>query len=350
MADQAAEERGFDAVDAAAATGPVATGGAAAGPVTSGGRLIRPMAEMLRELWHDKPGFIGLAVLVALVLMAVFAPLLAPHDPASQSLIDRLKPPVWQEGGSWEYVLGTDHLGRDMLSRVIHGSRISLMVGVAVVALAGGFGVFMGLVAGYFGGRIDAAIMRFVDTLIAFPGLLLALVILAVVGPSMTTVIIVLALNGWMVYARMTRGIVLSVRQLPYVEAAEMVGCRSGRVILRHVLPNLVSPLLTLGILEFARIVLAEAALSFLGLGIQPPATSWGLDVANGKDYLFRAWWLVTIPGVAIAITVLAINLLASWARVTSDPQEREKRFARTVAAQARRRKQRGAAVPQAAE
>lgn len=304
-----------------------------------------------RELWHDKAGLIGLCVIVALILMAILAPVLAPYDPADQSLRDRLTPPVWQEGGSWDHVLGTDHLGRDMLSRVIHGSRISLIVGAAVVLLAGGFGVALGLVAGYFGGRVDAVIMRFVDTLIAFPGLLLALVILAVIGPSMTTVIVVLALNGWMVYARMTRGVVLSVRQMPYVEAAEMVGCRSGRVIVRHILPNLMSPLLTLGILEFARIVLAEAALSFLGLGIQPPATSWGLDVANGKDYLFRAWWLVTIPGLAIAITVLAINLLASWIRTTSDPQEREKRFARAVAAQARRdRGRREAAMPQAAE
>ena len=296
-------------------------------------------AALVRELWSDKPAFFGVAILTLILLMAVFAPLLAPHDPAAQSLINRLKPPVWQDGGTWAHVLGTDHLGRDMLSRIIHGSRISLIVGVSVVALAGAFGVAFGLVAGYFGGRIDAVCMRIVDTLIAFPGLLLALVILAVIGPSMTTVIIVLALNGWMVYARMTRGIVLSVRQLPYVDAAEMVGMGFARVMARHILPNLASPLLTLGILEFARIVLAEAALSFLGLGIQPPATSWGLDVANGKDYLFIAWWLVTLPGLAIAVTVLAINLVASWARVTSDPQEREKRFARAVAARLRRRK-----------
>ena len=296
-------------------------------------------AMLLGELWADKPAFFGLAILGLLVLMAIFAPLLAPYDPAAQSLIDRLKPPVWQDGGSWEHLLGTDHLGRDMLSRIIHGSRISLIVGVSVVVLAGGFGVTFGMISGYFGGRIDAVCMRIVDTLIAFPGLLLALVILAVIGPSMTTVIVVLALNGWMVYARMTRGIVLSVRQLPYVDAAEMVGMNFVRVMMRHILPNLVSPLLTLGILEFARIVLAEAALSFLGLGIQPPATSWGLDVANGKDYLYIAWWLVTLPGLAIAITVLAINLVASWARVSSDPQEREKRFARSVAARQRRRK-----------
>jgi peptide/nickel transport system permease protein len=299
----------------------------------------RPSRRLLAELWADKPAFIGAVVLVLLVAMAVFAPLIAPYDPAAQSLRARLVPPMWETGGSWAHLLGTDHLGRDVLSRLIHGARISLIVGVTVVALAGGFGIAVGLVAGYYGGRVDAILMRFVDTLIAFPGLLLALVILAVIGPSMTTVIVVLALNGWMVYARMTRGIVLSVRQLPYVEAAEMVGMRSGRVILRHVLPNLASPMLTLGILEFARIVLAEAALSFLGLGIQPPATSWGLDVAAGKDYLFIAWWLVTLPGLAIAITVLAINLVASWARTTSDPQEREKRFARSVAAQARRRR-----------
>jgi len=309
-------------------------------------------AGFLRELWADKPAFFGMLVLLLLVFMAVFAPLLAPYDPADQSLRDRLVPPVWQEGGSWAHVLGTDHLGRDMLSRIIYGARISLVVGVAVVALAGAFGVAIGLVAGYFGGRVDMVLMRFVDTLIAFPGLLLALVILAVIGPSITTVIIVLALNGWMVYARMTRGIVLSVRQLPYVDAAEMVGSRFSRVIGLHILPNLISPLLTLGILEFARIVLAEAALSFLGLGIQPPATSWGLDVASGKDYLFIAWWLVTLPGLAIAITVLAINLVASWARVTSDPQEREKRFARGVAARLRRRQHRRAAVrsPEPAE
>ena len=154
----------------------------------------------------------------------------------------------------------------------------------------------------------------------------------------MITVIAVLSLNGWMVYGRMTRGAVLSVRQTEYVEAAEIVGCDSWRVLYKHILPNLTSPLLTLAILEFARIVLAEAALSFLGLGIQPPATSWGLDVANGKDYIFRAWWLVTMPGIAISITVLAVNLLASWLRLISDPQEREKQFARQMAARSRRK------------
>jgi len=301
---------------------------------------------MLRELAADGSALFGAVALALLVAMAVLAPLISPYDPAEQVLRDRLLPPVWQAKGVWAHLLGTDHLGRDMLSRVIWGSRVSLMVGLTVVLLAGAFGVLVGLAAGYYGGRVDAALMRFVDTVLAFPSLLLALIILAVVGPSMGSVIAVLALTNWMVFARVTRSVVLSARQLPYVEAAEMVGGRPGRVIFRHILPNLVSPLLTLAILEFANVVLAEAALSFLGLGIQPPASSWGLDVAAGKDYLFIAWWPVTLPGVALAITVLAMNLVASWVRITSDPQEREKRFARVVAAS----KRRAAARPTPAE
>lgn len=300
-------------------------------------RLER-LQELAKEIWRDKTGFAGVVLIFMLLFMAFAAPLLAPHDPAAQDLRARLSPPAWAEKGSMNHILGTDHLGRDVLSRVIYGSRVSLLVGAAVVFLAGTFGVLMGLFAGYLGGRVDNFVMRWIDTQVAFPGLLLALIILSVIGPSMMTVIVVLSLNGWMVYGRMTRGAVLSVRQTEYVEAAEIVGCNSWRVLYKHILPNLTSPLLTLAILEFARIVLAEAALSFLGLGIQPPATSWGLDVANGKDYIFRAWWLVTMPGIAISITVLAVNLLASWMRLISDPQEREKQFARQMAARSRRK------------
>jgi peptide/nickel transport system permease protein len=303
-----------------------------------GRELLRRARSLAQELWRDKAGFIGVTLIAALVFMALAAPLLAPHDPGAQDLRARLIPPAWSAKGTWNHVLGTDHLGRDVLSRTIYGSRVSLLVGAAVVLIAGAFGVVMGLLAGYRGGRADNFIMRWIDTQVAFPGLLLALIILAVIGPSMTTVIIVLSLNGWMVYGRMTRSAVLAVRQTAYVEAAEIVGCKASRVIFRHILPNLTSPLLTLAILEFARIVLAEAALSFLGLGIQPPATSWGLDVATGKDYIFAAWWLVTMPGIAISITVLAINLVASWMRLISDPQEREKQFARKIAARKKRR------------
>jgi len=295
------------------------------------------LKSLFLELWRDKAGFLGMAMIAALLFMAVAAPLIAPHSPTAQDLRNRLKPPVWDENGSWNHLLGTDNLGRDVLSRVIHGSRVSLMVGASVVLIAGTFGTVLGLIAGYRGGRTDNVIMRWIDTQVAFPGLLIALIILAVIGPSMITVILVLSFNGWMVYGRMTRGAVLSVRQTAYVEAAEIVGCSAPRVVLRHILPNLTSPLLTLAILEFARIVLAEAALSFLGMGIQPPATSWGLDVASGKNYLFRAWWLVTFPGIAISLTVLAINLVASWLRLVSDPQEREKQFARQMRARRKR-------------
>jgi peptide/nickel transport system permease protein len=301
------------------------------------GQWVGKLRELGAELVRDKAGLLGVVLITCLVLMAFLAPVIAPHDPTDQDLTARLAPPVWYERGSWNHVFGTDHLGRDVLSRAIHGSRVSLWVGVSVVFSAGGFGVVMGLLAGYLGGRTDAFVMRWIDTQVAFPGLLLALIILAVIGPSLTTVVVVLSLNGWMVYGRMTRSAVLSIRQAPYVEAAEIVGCRWPRIVFRHILPNLTSPLLTLAILEFARIVLAEAALSFLGLGIQPPATSWGLDVALGKNYMFMAWWLVTIPGGAIAVTVLAINLVASWLRLISDPQEREKQFARHMAARLRR-------------
>jgi peptide/nickel transport system permease protein len=283
------------------------------------------------ELWQDRAGFAGAIFLLVLVAAAILAPWVAPHDPAAQSLAERLTPPAWDPDGSWSHVLGTDNLGRDVLSRLIHGSRISLVVGTSVVLLSGAFGVVMGLLAGYRGGRTDRWIMGVVDTQMAFPGLLLALIVLAIVGPSLGTVVIVLAVNNWMVYSRVTRGVVLSVKETPYVEAAEIVGCRSRRVMARHILPNLTPVLSTLAVLEFANIVLAEAALSFLGLGIQPPATSWGLDVANGREYIFDSWWLVTFPGLAIAVTVLAINLVASWLRVAADPLEREKRFAAGV-------------------
>ncbi len=307
-------------------------------PATSGLRPVgsaksKNASGLFHELWRDKLSLIGLCILGVLVICAVFAEVLAPFDPGAQSLRARLLPPAWLEGGRLEHFLGTDHLGRDVLSRIIYGSRVSLFVGASVVLIAGTFGVVVGLLAGYKGGRIDNIIMRLVDTQVAFPSFLLALLILTVIAPSATSVIVVLSITGWMVYARVTRGIVQSIRQTPYIEAAEIVGCRPGRVIFKHILPNLTSPLLTLAILEFARVVLAEASLSFLGLGIQPPLTSWGLDVAGGKDYIFNAWWLITFPGIAIALTVLGINLVAGWIRVTSDPQEREKRFARALKA-----------------
>jgi peptide/nickel transport system permease protein len=231
-------------------------------------------------------------------------------------------------GGLPEHLLGTDALGRDVLSRVIWGARVTLVIAATTSLLAGALGTALGLWAGFAGGRTDAVLMRLVEIQVTFPGILLILLVVSVLGAGATTLIFVLAATNWMVYARLVRSIVLTTRQLPYVEAAEVVGCRPARVIVRHILPNLVPPLLTLLILEFTNIILAEAAVSFLGFGVQPPATSWGLDVAAGRDYLFIAWWLVTFPGLAIVATVLSINLFANWLRETTDPEARERRFA----------------------
>lgn len=291
-----------------------------------------------RALSDRQRGWIlAVSLLLLLAAVAVVLPWLAHYDPAAIKLSARLRPPVWEARGTWSNVLGTDNLGRDVLSRILHGARLSILIGAAVVAVSATFGVLVGLVAGFAGGRVDAALMRWVDVHVAFPGLLLSLVILVILGPGPGTVILALALNGWMVYARQIRSVVLSVRQLPYIESAEMAGARAGRILLRHILPNLAAPLITLMVLEFARVVLAEAALSFLGVGVQPPAVSWGLDVANGRNYLTSAWWLATFPGLSIALTVLIVNVAASRLRLALDPREREKDFARRLIAKVRR-------------
>jgi peptide/nickel transport system permease protein len=310
-----------------------ATGPKASAPIAVADErktLGQQVKAALSELWGDKLALLGATFLMIVVVSAIFAPWVAPHDPTAQSLGDRLTPPAWSDGGDWSYVFGTDSLGRDVLSRMIFGSRTTLQIGLFVVLIAGTFGTTMGLVAGYFGGRVDSAIMRIIDTQFAFPGLLLAITIISVIGASKRGLIIVLSIGAWMVFARVARGSALSVKESAYVEAAETLGCKPSRVIARHILPNMVSPLMTLAILEFAVIVLAEASLSFLGLGIQPPAMSLGLDVANGRQYILTSWWLVTIPGLAVAMIVLATNLVAGWLRVVSDPQERDKKFAST--------------------
>lgn len=288
------------------------------------------VAAFFRELLRSPTGTFGLLFLLLMLVLAVFGKALAPTDPTAQQLSDRLQAPVgW--GGTSDHLLGTDQLGRDLLSRVIDGARVSILVAVAVVLLAGTFGVVAGMTAGYFGKWVDAVIMRVADLQLAFPGILLALVILYALGASTTLLIVVLSMNGWMVYARMTRSLVLSVRKSEYVEAAEIAGASHTRVMFGHILPNLVPSLLTLGVLEFARIILAEASLSFLGYGIQPPDSSWGLIIAQGQDYLTSAWWLVVIPGLVICLTVLSANLFASWLRVHTDPRLREKQMARQL-------------------
>lgn len=282
---------------------------------------------LFSELRADKAGLLSAVFLFIVVFAAFAAPLLAPYGPVEGNPSTSSIPPIWADG-SWDHVLGTDTQGYDVLSRLMYGARTTLLIGLAVVAIAGLFGVTLGLIAGYRGGRTDRWLMRWVDVQVAFPGLLIALIMIAVLGPSMTSVIFVLSFNGWMVYARMTRGVVLAAKERPYVEAAEMVGCRPRRVMFVHILPNLTSSLVTLAVLEFARIILAEATLSFLGLGLQFPEVSLGVMANGGRDAFFSLPRLAIIPGVVITLIVLAVNFLASWLRVVFDPQEREKRFA----------------------
>ncbi|WP_373069054.1 ABC transporter permease [Gemmatimonas sp.] len=284
----------------------------------------RQLSAFGRALLRSGTGLFGAIVLGLIVLSAILAPLISPYDPTKQDLSARLTPPLFF-GGSTEHILGTDQLGRDLLSRLLQGARVSIAVGLFVVLIAGIFGIAMGLLAGYRGKFTDSVIMRVADMQLAFPGILLALVILYALGPSMRLVIIVLSINGWMIYARVTRSFVLSLRKSEYIEAAEISGAGPFRTMWRHILPNLTSPLLTLGVLEFARIILAEAALSFLGYGVQPPDASWGLIIAQGQDYLTSAWWIVVIPGIVISITVLSANLLSSWLRIYTDPKQRDR-------------------------
>jgi peptide/nickel transport system permease protein len=280
---------------------------------------------LMTSVARDKFALLGIIFLLVIVLSAILAPWVAPMDPNDGDIARRLKPPAW-ESGDWSNLLGTDQQGRDLLSRIIWGSRSSLIIGLSVVAVAGSFGTLIGLLAGYFGGKVDSLLMRLTDIQTAFPGLLLALLILTMVGPSVPALIIVLSINGWMVYARMMRGQVLTLREMPFIEAARAIGANHRRVMFRHLLPNLASPLLTLGTLEFARIILAESILSFLGLGVQPPDMSWGLIIADASDYFQTNWWFSTFPGLAIALTVLSVNVVASWLRTHADPLQRSRR------------------------
>jgi peptide/nickel transport system permease protein len=274
---------------------------------------------------------IGGLILLVVIGAAVFAPQVAPHDPARQSLIKRFTPPVWAPAGDSRYPLGTDQVGRDILSRIIHGARTSLLVGVAAVAVSLLVGVTLGLASGFFGGRVDTVIMTVVDTTLSFPPLLLALGFVAALGPSLTNIILVIGLTGWERYARVIRAEVLALREKDFIESARAMGVQPFRILWRHLLPNTFSSIIVMSTLQVAQAILAEAALSFLGLGIQFPQVSWGLDTARGGDYIFSNAWLVIFPGLALSFTVLAVNLVASWLRVVFDPQEREKRFAATA-------------------
>ncbi|MCM8749949.1 ABC transporter permease [Thermomicrobiaceae bacterium CFH 74404] len=280
----------------------------------------------LRSLRTNLPALVGLFVLIGIGIASVAAPLLAPHDPAVQDIARRLVPPAWSTGGDPRYLLGTDALGRDVLSRIIYGSRISLAVGILAVTVQGCIGVALGLLAGYYGKRVDSIIMRIADLQYALPSLILAIAIMAVLGPSLRNVILVIGITGWVYYARIVRGEVLALREQEFVVASRAIGCHSLRILLRHILPNVTSSIVVVASLQVARAIITEASLSFLGLGVPPSIPTWGGMVSEGRQYVATAWWISGISGAAIFITVMAINLVGDWIRDELDPASKRAR------------------------
>ncbi|MBT9384370.1 ABC transporter permease [Pseudooceanicola sp. CBS1P-1] len=282
------------------------------------------MKHFFRDLCRSKAGLFGAVLLAIIVLLALFAPLLHLPDPTRGDLRARLAGPTWSGLFSpGAHPLGTDEVGRDILSRLIHGSRMTLMVASTAVVLGGIVGTFLGILAGYKGGLVDRILMRLVDIQLAIPLMLLALLVVAALGPSITNVVLVLALTSWIRYARIIRAQVLSLREREFVQSARAIGASTLRIMFLHILPNVLTPALVVGTLELARVIIMDAALSFLGLGVQPPTPSWGRMLADGRVYLSSAWWTVTFPGLAIVLTVLSVNLFGDWLRDYFDPKTR---------------------------
>ncbi len=262
----------------------------------------------------------AIAILTCVAAVAVFAPWLAPENPEKIVLTRRLTPPFWMEGGSLAHPLGTDSLGRDILSRLIFGSRVSLIVGLVAVAAGAGVGIALGLATGYYGGVLDNVIMRIGDVQLAFPFILLAIALMAVLGEGLGNVILVLSIRSWVPYARMVRGQVLALKEQEFVQAVRAIGAKDLRITVKHILPNVAAPVIVLASFSVARTIIAEASLSFLGLGVGVSAATWGAMISQGKDYLTDAWWISAFPGLAIMITVLSINLIGDWLRDSLDP------------------------------
>ena len=298
-------------------------------PVAEASGAVAPesvtvLADLRSHLRKSKAGISGIVICSLFALVAAVGPWLPfLPDPTKQSLPDKLTPPIgW--GGTWSHPLGTDQLGRDILARLIDGARISLLVSVVAVLIAAILGTALGLIAGYIGGRIDTLIVSAADVQMAFPGVLAGLILVAAFGPSVWLVIIVIAISGWMVFTRVGRSLVFTLKTSLFVEASELAGAPARRIMWRHLLPNLISSLITLSVLELAAAILSESAFAFLGFGVQPPRSSWGLMIQQGKGYIDNGWWIVTFAGMAIAVVVLGVNLLSLWLQSFNDVAERE--------------------------
>lgn len=280
-----------------------------------------PLVRWTKLLLRSKTGTVGLLIVLTVFIVGIFADQLAPFGVNEQNYANMLAPPAWQEGGTSEHILGTDNLGRDILSRIIYGTTISLLVGIFSVVVAGILGMGAGLFSGYYGGWVDTVTMRMVDAFLSIPNILFILVILAVLNPGIMTLIFAIGVTNWVIYARLIRGEVLSVKEREYVKAAKSIGTKNLTIIRRHILPNVFSTFIVISTLSVATTIILEASLSFLGMGVQPPDVSWGYMLSDGRDYLATNWWLATFPGLAITITVLGIIFLGDWLRDVLDPR-----------------------------
>jgi len=277
--------------------------------------------QFIKELIRCRTAFLGAIIVLSFILIAILAPFVVPHDPLKASIVNRLRPPFWIEGGSSTYILGADEIGRDILSRIIYGARVSILVGLVTVAISGFLGTLLGTFAGYFRGRFDAILSRFADLLLSFPYLIFAIFLMSIVGPGFFNLIVILCFKSWVNFFRLSRGEMISEKTKEYVEAAQALGESDIKIIFKEILPNIIHSLLVLATLRVGFFIILEASLSFLGLGIQPPTPAWGSMINSGRAYMLSAWWVSTIPGIALLILVLSINLLGEGLRDILDPR-----------------------------
>lgn len=277
--------------------------------------------QFIKELIRCRTAFLGAIIVLSFILIAILAPFVTPHDPLKASIVNRLQPPFWIEGGSSTYLLGADEIGRDILSRIIYGARVSILVGLVTVAISGFLGTLLGSFAGYFRGHFDAILSRFADLLLSFPYLIFAIFLMSIVGPGFFNLIVILCFKSWVNFFRLSRGEMISEKTKEYVEAAQALGESDTKIIFKEILPNIIHSLLVLATLRVGFFIILEASLSFLGLGIQPPTPAWGSMINAGRAYMLSAWWVSTIPGIALLILVLSINLLGEGLRDILDPR-----------------------------
>ncbi|MFC6672006.1 ABC transporter permease [Marinobacterium aestuariivivens] len=280
-----------------------------------------PLVRNLRQFATSRLSLISALVVLAFCVLAIFAPWIAPHDPNETDLFLRLQPPFWMEGGDIAYPLGCDALGRDILSRIIYGSRVSIFIGLVVILLATAVGILAGLASGYLGGKVDIVISRIVDILLGFPYLIFAIALMAMLGPGLQNIVLALVYKEWVIPCRVVRGETLAAREVEYVEAARAAGASGRYIMLREILPNILSPVIVVSTVRMANVIILEASLSFLGLGVQPPTASWGAMVADGRVFMLEAWWVSTFPGLAILLLVLALNVASQGLRDAFDPK-----------------------------